>query len=433
MFRHRWSAWGAALCALALAVPTTAAPVPGEQDKPLAQVPAKAALVVQLRGFERTRDRLNTLIKNAMPDFAALAKQKMDDALKELLDGRELKGITKDGPIFLVFTELPQPNQDPPKMAVLVPVSSYETFRNGLLKEEERKEIKTDPLGYETASVNNKAIYFVNRKNGYAVVSPDADVAASFVKKYDGLAGKLSKTVAQRLMDADVSVYVDMEVVNKEHGDHIKAMQAEIERAMDASPDKNTAEMAKRFLGPLFQAIGDSKAVLVSADLRPDGLKLHYAVEVAAESKTDSFLHEWKSLPLAEVSKLPGGQMIYSAMSLTPGVTKSFGPLLFGMQADPDSDEGKALLKATAALADAKPRHRLDSANVPLRGLQVWKYDDPAKAVAAEQKAFKALKAGMSYQTAVLEKDAIVKEETRKHGGFEFHNVGLKFDLEKTA
>jgi hypothetical protein len=433
MFRHRWSAWGAACCALLLALPAAAAPVPGEQDKPLAQVPAKAPLVVQLRGFERTRDRLNTLIKNAMPDFAGPAKQKMDDALKEVLNGRELKGLSKDGPIFLVFTELPNPNQNPPKMAVLVPVTSYETFRNGLLKEEERKNIKTDPQGYESALIDNEPTYFVNRKNSYAVVTPDAEVAVSFTKKYDGLAGKLSKAFAQRFLEADASVYVDMAVVNKEHADDIKQMRGEIERMMEASPDKTTAELAKRVLDPVFQAISDSKAVLVTADVRPDGLKLHSSVEVASDSKTGLLLSEWKSLPLSEVGKLPGGQMIYSGFSFAPGVGKLFGPLLFGIQADPDSEEGKAVLKATAALSDAKPRQRLDAANVPLRGLQVWKYDDAVKAVAAQEKLFAALKAGMSYQTVVLDKDPVVNKETRKQGGFEFHSVSLKFDLEKTV
>ena len=43
MTRHRWSPWGALACALVLTLPAAAAPVPGEQDKPLAQVPAKSA------------------------------------------------------------------------------------------------------------------------------------------------------------------------------------------------------------------------------------------------------------------------------------------------------------------------------------------------------------------------------------------------------
>src|SRR5262249_16767506 len=159
--------------------------------------------------------------------------------------------IPKDGSIFLVFTELPAPNQNPPKMAIVVPVTNYETFRNGLLKDEERKGIKADPLGYEIASINNEAVYFVNRKNGYAAATPDADIAASFVKKYDGLGEKLSKSLAQHMVDADVSVYVDMAAVNKAHGDDIKQLQALFEQGIDATPDKNVAEFVKRIYAPI--------------------------------------------------------------------------------------------------------------------------------------------------------------------------------------
>ena len=57
MSRRRWSSWGALACALALTLPAAAAPVPGEQDKPLAQVPAKSAIVVQLKGFDALAKR----------------------------------------------------------------------------------------------------------------------------------------------------------------------------------------------------------------------------------------------------------------------------------------------------------------------------------------------------------------------------------------
>jgi hypothetical protein len=431
MSRHRWFPWGALLCALVLALPAGAAPVPEEQDRPLAQVPAKAPLVIQLRGFERTRDRLNVLIKNAMPDFAGPAKEKMDEALKQALEGRSLDGLTKDGPIFAVFTELPAPNQNPPKLALLVPVKSYEAFRNGILKEDERKQIKTDPLGYEIASVDKEALYFVNRKNGYAVVTPDADVAALFVKKYDGLGGKLSKSFAQHLMDADVSVYVDMVAVNKEHGDNIKGLQALIEQGLDQAPDKNVAEQAKRIFTPLFQAVGDSTGVLLTFDLRPEGVLLHGEVEVPADSKTNAYLKDWTRLPAADLARLPAGQMIYSNMALTPALLKEIGALSYGVL-DPDSAEGKAIKKEVAAMADAGPRQVMSAFNVPALGLTAWKFDDPAKATAAQLRLFQGLKEGSSYG-AVLKATPVVKENAEKFGGFNLHYVSMKYDIEKTV
>jgi hypothetical protein len=430
MTRHRWFSWAALGCALVLTLPAAAAPVPGEQDKPLAQVPAKSAIVVQLKGFERTQERLHALIKNAMPDFADLAKEKMKEAIDQALMGRKLEAIPKDGHIFLVVTDLASLNGPTPKMAILVPVTDYKKFRDGLLKDDERKEIKTDPLGYENANVDGQATYFVNRKNGYAVVTPDADVAASFVKKYDGLDGKLSKPLAQRLMDADVSVYVDMVAVNKEHGDAIKMAQGQLEQALEGSPDKSATEMIKRIYAPIFQAVSDSTALLVSADLRPDGVLLHTEVEVPADSKSNTLLKGWKALPTTDLAKMPGGSMTYTSMAYTPELMKTLGSLSYGFT-DPDSKEGKAIKNLMDELAAAGPRSQISAGNIPASGLVVTKFDNPAKAVDAQLKLFKELKAGSMYGT-VLKSDPVVKENAMKHGGFEFNSVSLKWDLEKT-
>jgi hypothetical protein len=411
-------------------VPAAAAPVPGEQDTALAQVPANAPLVFQLRGFERARERLNGLVKNAMPEFAAIAKTKLDEHIKNLLQERELKGITKDGPVFVVFTDLAGVTAQPPKMAILVPVAKYETFRDGLLKDDERKGLKADPAGYEVAAFGGESIYFVNRKNGYVVVSPDPDVAASFAKKYDGLAGRLGKHIARELMDADLSVYADLEAVNKQYGDALKQLHDTLDQAIEQAPDKNSAEMAKRVFGPAFQGLADSKAVVASADLRPEGLLLHVEVEVAADSTTSTALKEWKSLPLADLRKLPAGLMAYTGMAYTPALLKNLMPLQYGLTAGADSEQDKALLKTLAELADAGPRWRLDAMDVPLSGLQVWKYDDPAKAAAAQLKLFKNMKEGSTYGS-MLKGNPVIKEGAQKYGDFEFHAVSLKWDLEK--
>jgi hypothetical protein len=432
MSRHRWSTGGALACALALSVTAAAAPVPGEQDKPLAQVPAKSVIVVQLKGLERGRERLDAFLKSALPDYADLARQKIKEALDQALQGRKIDAVTKDGHIFVVFTELPDPNTATPKMAVLVPVKSYKEFRDGILKDDERKDVKTDPLGYENANVEGQPTYFVDRKNGYAVVTPDADVAATFTKKFDGIDGKLSKPLAKALVASDFSVYVDMAAVNKQYGDAIKQAQSAFEQILDSAPDKSTAEMAKRVYAPMFQAALDSTAVLLAVDLRPEGLLLHTEVEVAADSKTNAMFKGWKSLPASEMAKLPGGSMLYSSMSYTPAVMKAFGSLAYGF-VDPDGKEGKAIKKLLDEQAGANPRSMAYVAtHFPSAGLGVTKYDNPAKAVDAQLKLFKELKEGDAFG-GVLKSAPVVKEDAQKHAGFTLASVGMKWDLEKTV
>src|SRR5262249_44099568 len=150
--------------------------------------------------------------------------------------------------------------------------------------------------------INGEQVYFVKRP-GYAVVSPDPDTAAGFVKKGDSL--KLSKEFARRLLDADLAVYVDMAAVHKQYGEYVKKFRDELERGLDHAGNKSIAEQARRVYKPLFQAVDDSRALLASVDLTPQGVRFHAEVEVAADSETNKVLKEWKALPAADLGKLP--------------------------------------------------------------------------------------------------------------------------------
>ena len=110
-----------------------AAPAPGDRSS-LAQVPATAPIVLYLRGAEGTKDRLLVTLKAALPERLPQIQPFLDNLVKEGIDGRKLAGVPKDGPIFLVFTELPKPADNPPKIAVVLAVNKYEEFRDGLLK-----------------------------------------------------------------------------------------------------------------------------------------------------------------------------------------------------------------------------------------------------------------------------------------------------------
>src|SRR5947209_3935060 len=152
MVYFRRAAWAALVAVLAAAPFAPAAPAPAPAT-PLAPVPADVLFAVQLRGFERSKDRLLAGVKAAMPDFADKAREQLEQVLKTALDGRELKGLSKDAPLFLVGTDNPFQigTGKPPPIAFLLPVARYAEFRDGFLKEAERKDLKSDKAGYEWA------------------------------------------------------------------------------------------------------------------------------------------------------------------------------------------------------------------------------------------------------------------------------------------
>src|SRR4051794_2974726 len=214
MRRSQWWWVGMALLAFALAgTPARTAPVPAPAEaRGLDQVPATAPLVVYVRGVEGVRDRLLALLEAALPDVAPQAKQRLQEAWKRGLEGRKLRGLAKDGPVFLAFTEMPKPGEQP-QVAVIAAVTSYQEFRDNVLKEDERKGLKDNGRGVErTTLANGESIFFVDRK-GFAVVTPAEEVANALAGKQPGLDGKVSKAQAARLLRGDLGLYLSMDAV----------------------------------------------------------------------------------------------------------------------------------------------------------------------------------------------------------------------------
>jgi hypothetical protein len=432
MVYFRCAAWAA--LAVVVAVPFAAAAPAPAPETPLAPVPADVLFAVQLRGFERSKDRLLAGVKATIPDFADKAKEQLEQAIKNALDGRELKGLSKDAPVFLVGTDNPLQigTGKPPPVAFLLPVARYAEFRDGFLKEAERKELKSDKAGYEWALLDEVTVYFVDHGDGYAVVTPDKDLAERFTKKYDGLDRKLGKEAARRFTEADVALYLDVALFNKKLDEQIKQARKDLEQGLLGTNDKAELETIKKSLEIGFQAVADGTVLVATGELRPGGVALQATLDVAADSTTGALLKDAKPGPLPELGKMPAGQAQYIAAELRPALFKELGQTLFGTFADDEADT-KKLKEATDQLLAAGPSLRVDCSGLPLKGLQVWQFEDPAKASAAFLKLAAAVPPGGTFQGGVLKARAQVKESAEKYAGFEFHRAYFIWDLDKVV
>ena len=81
------------------------------QQSPLSQVP-DSPIVVHMRGWEHTVDRVKATLKASLPDYGELITGQIDRAISDALNGRELKGLAKEGPMFIVFTEVPTSSEE---------------------------------------------------------------------------------------------------------------------------------------------------------------------------------------------------------------------------------------------------------------------------------------------------------------------------------
>jgi hypothetical protein len=411
------------------------APAPVERSG-LDQVPASAPIVVHVRGVQGVRDRLVAMMENALPQVLKKFQPQMDEFLKNGAAGRKLRGLAKDGPLFVVFTELPKPGEEP-KVAVIVAVTNYKEFRDNLLTDEERKDIKTNG-NIEKVSIDNKPAYFVDRKT-YAILSPNEDVATELAKKQAGLDGKLSKELAGKLMAADLSVYISMDTLNRQYAEQMKQARQGLEQLIDlgaaqaGKSEKGVIELAKNAIGPIFQTVEDSQGLLVTIEFRPGGLAFHAQSELRADTPTARTLQEAKPTAFAELARMPDGRTYYTGIKASSALYKSLGALMYGIIQDKDSKDAREVTAAIEALVKAGPGVQLDATSLPPAGLRVSRFEEPAKAVAAQLKLIEAMSAGGTIQSGTLKEKPAIKKAAEKYGDFELHSVELVWDLDKMA
>jgi hypothetical protein len=419
MMHLRW--FGVLSLALVLPVPRLpAAPAPSVES-PLAVVPAGSPIVIHIRGFHRTLDQFEAMIANALPDRGPKLKGQIDDLLKKTLQGRQLVGLAPDGPIFVVFTALPEPGEEVPAVAVLARVLDYTQFRDGLLTAEERTALRAE-AGYETTLLHgSKEVYFVPHE-GHAVVTPRKDVAEQFTKQRPGL--KPNPHMAGRLMEADVGLYVDMAAVNQKYGEPIKGardmlteMFQPVKEGVGGLP---LTDVMKQIIDAEFQVVLDSRALVEGLYFRPHGLALHLAAEFAADSPTDKVLQRFPRRTAQNLGKLATGSFGYGAMATTPDLVRAVGGWLHSLA----GESSKTFTEAMEQQAAAGPRGWIGQYDGPARGLQVWHYDQPDNAAAAQIKVYEA--------TSFLVKGKPqVRRNAEAYRGFTLHHVKITWDFDK--
>ncbi|HEX4592368.1 MAG TPA: hypothetical protein VH120_20730 [Gemmataceae bacterium] len=424
------------LATLVLTVsPVLAAPVPATAPANaavLAVVPAQAPIVLQVRGVERTKERLTAFLNAAVPDFGPVAAAQIDQLLKNGFEGRKLEGLAKDGPIFVAVLELPTGGAEPP-VAVIARVTGYKAFRDGLLTEDERKAVKAES-GYERAEIDGREIFFLDRQD-FAVVTTSKDAAEMLAKKPSGMNEKLAPDFARQLLDNDVSIYVNLAAVNKEYGDQIKSFQQIMELGLNMAGgggEKAAIEYAKLFYNGLFQAIADGRSFLMALDFRPEGMNLALQFQVGADTKTNKYLADQKPVGLEGLGRLPAGQMTYTATHMSGELLKSTAPLIYGAM----GGEGDAKAHVEAAVKQlfaAGLTASYNCGNMPPAGVQVQTFDEPNKAAAAMLALFRAMGEGGTFQNNYIKGKPDIKENAEEYKGFKLNAVQITWDLDKFA
>ncbi len=425
-FRSRWFAALAVICSTAASAIC--------QEPALSLVPADSAIVVQIHGWERTIGRINALLKNAAPQYAPLISGQIESGLAQALNGRELKGLAKDGPVFVVFPEVPTEGDEIPEMALVAKVEKYVQFRDSFLKEDERKDLKAKQ-GYEATKIDDHDVFFLNKGDFVVVTSTENVVKNLLGSKFDSLAGKMSKTLEAKFLSADVSAYVSMTAINKKFGDQIASVRGVLDQAIDGLADqagleKSQIELTKKIYEGLFQLIEDSQQFVLALEFPPDGLHLKVHTVVGADTKTDKWFKDVKATPIPELGKLPSDAMFYTGGTLGQDLVRGNSTLMFGVGgAGAKEDKGSAEIRKE--LQALQIDGWLGAASLPSSGVQEIRYREPARAAEIMLKMYQAVSADTSINGMAIKGKPEVKSESESIHGFKFHSVKFTVDFEK--
>ena len=427
---HRaWAALIAGFALLASPSPTPAAPAADLGS--LEVIPEAAQIVVHLRGIKGVANRAMAFLEKALPEQAGLAKTFVDNFLEEGIGGRKLAGLNNDGPIFLLFPEIPKGGAEPPKFVLLISVSNFNTFRDGIFLAGEKKSIKAEGKMSSIELETGEKMYFAEFKGFFAASQSDA-MLGKYLGGWESIASKIGKGQGARLLGNDISFFVNLDRLSKDYAEALKMAKQQakdgIKDLIEQAPKEQKKQLGAltTFIDPAFQFIEDSKGIVGGVDFRPEGLVLSLDDDLRAGSKSSEAVSGIKPAAAKAIDKLPVGQMMYMGSASAGTLLKVAGPALKAMVAD---TPGAA--KAIDTLMGLNFGDSASAADIPLAGIEVRATTDGAKHVASTLESLESsINIGGLSSSPLKGKPKVTKGD-KTASGISFTRVEVEMDFDK--
>lgn len=411
---------------------------------PLSQVPAKSPVVVHVRGHERTIGRIKKTLEASLGELSGKVTGELDGALSSLLEGRQLKALAPEGPVFIVMTALAEGDEDP-EIAIIAKVTNYVQFRDGLLTDAERKKLTANKAGFEDTTLSDKPVFFLN-KGAFAVASFHESAIKRFAaKEFVSLDGQLAKPLQAKLLQNDLAVYVDGKQINKQYGDKIaefRTMMEQMFQQFETMPGLGKQmDLVKKVYGGIFQLIEDSEQFVAGVSFEPDGIRATAHTMVGEKSETNKVFANSKRARLENLGRLSAGMMTYSTAAGGIEILKMMGFSTFGLFSAPvgpaapspnDDKENKEFVAAMSELQKLKIDDWLGASDHPQPVLQAIRYAENKKATELTLKVFESMRENALFGGMSLKGKPKIKRRAQKIKSFEFHNIQITWDLEKS-
>ncbi len=405
------------------------------------QIPQGTVIAVQVRGLEQAQERL-VAMANAMGDgLGDAAALGINEMKAQILEGRELRGVAKDGRVVFSLAAFPTGPEALAAAMLIVETTDYAALRDSIGGKAGEPGVKVESLpgGFDAVTRDSQTHYFVKRGK-FTIVTEDRDSAAQLAKQKTTTPIKASKRVAATFEKGDVGIYVDMAAVNREYGEVIAGFKEQfaglVEAAAGAQPGLNPeqakaqAEMTRKIFDGMFTFVEETTAVVASGSFEKTGLALSLFAEVKPDGSSAKFLSLLKPGANPLVGQLPDGHQMYFGFAGGQELYQAVSGLATSFMAQ-TGISGKALEKQLELMKEAGP-HSVAGAvrfGKGLSGVSISTFDKPAAALeaslAGSEASAEAKIPGM--------KEVKIERNVLTHRSVKLSKVTMQFDFDALA
>jgi hypothetical protein len=399
--------------------------------------------VVSIKGIQAIQDHLHELAQAAFPKQAAQWRDRLGKELaSSLLKDRNVNVLRTEAHLFFVIHNFGE-GLDDLQWSLLLPVQSYKDFCTSFLTPTEQRSRTKEGQGVEairtTALMQEETPVYLVDLGEYVAICSDLEPARNYGGKYTrGSTQALGPTLAETFLKADVAVYINAEMLLQRYANELRALKGFLDFALQQAEqeipglDPAERELIKKVMPALFQALEDSRALVVGLEFGGKGVQLSMHIRFGENTASSRVLAREQGLAWTEWGQLPAGMQVYFAYSAQGEIGKLLAQAIQDFRAADNDPAGQRLVRMHLEdLRSAGLQVLRGAWTFPRHGITVARYRDPEKALRALVKIHKALEAGGHTEGQPLKTRPGIREEAEQHRGFTFTEIRLHFDLDK--
>lgn len=282
-------------------------------------LPATVECVVQVRGLDAFRDRLDKLLRETMPAAADDISRALDEQVRAFLEGRDRKELDGQRAIFLAIGQWKALHAEPPAIIIGLPVRDGDAFLRGFLSKEEYKLLQPQSSGCQRTVLAGQEV-FLYQRSGYVLLTPQALLAEQLTAlRRDGatrpaaLRSELRDEELRIWSQADIAAYLKLPpLVTLIQGELAEARR-QLPTMLQGQPFAQSQQVVAEVALDLVELGRDVQHCLVTGSIEKEGVRLRALLRARPDSPLQDRLVKTSRHSVADLDRMPDGLHHYGS------------------------------------------------------------------------------------------------------------------------